>query len=72
MRTEGLATEVVRAEAERELADDAADVGAGLHEALRAGGERAAVVEAVLEHCGHGLVVCVSLDETRKNRRNGR
>ena len=38
------------------LADDAADVGGGLEDALEAGGELLAAVEAVLQHGGHGLM----------------
>ena len=53
-----------RGRTESELADDAADVGTGLDEALEVGRERVAAVEAVLEHGGHGL----TSDELRSYR----
>ena len=55
LAVDGLAAKVVGGEAEGELADDGADVGGGLHEALQAGGERRAAVQTVLEHRGDGL-----------------
>lgn len=55
--TDGLATEGVCCVAEGELADDRADVGRGLEEALEARGDGVAAVEPVLEHGSYGLVV---------------
>ena len=62
MRTEG------------KLADDTANVGASLDEALEPRGKGATAIKTVLKHGGYGLKSCrgsvktISLDETNDKR----
>ena len=60
-RTNSFASEVIGGKSETELANDTADVGGGLHEALKTSRERRPTVQTILEHRRHWLISRVSV-----------